>query len=36
LKEGDVIVSSVEGPLEKVALIDKEHDACLASTGFPI
>jgi len=34
LKEGDVIVSSVEGSLEKVALIDKEHDACLASTGF--
>ena len=34
LKEGDVIVSSVEGSLEKVALIDREHDACLASTGF--
>jgi restriction endonuclease S subunit len=34
LKEGDVIVSSVEGSLEKVALIDKEHNACLASTGF--
>ena len=34
LKEGDVIVSSVEGSLEKVALIDKEHDGCLASTGF--
>ncbi|GAB4117271.1 MAG: hypothetical protein Kow00103_13800 [Candidatus Caldatribacteriota bacterium] len=34
LKKGDVIVSSVEGSLEKVALIDKEHDGCLASTGF--
>ena len=34
LKKGDVIVSSVEGSLEKVALVDKEHDACLASTGF--
>jgi len=34
LKEGDVIVSSVEGSLEKVALVDREHDSCLASTGF--
>jgi len=34
LREGDVIVSSVEGSLEKVALVDKEHDGCLASTGF--
>jgi len=34
LKKEDVIVSSVEGSLEKVALVDKEHDACLASTGF--
>jgi restriction endonuclease S subunit len=34
LKENDVIVSSVEGSLEKVALVDKEHDGCLASTGF--
>jgi len=34
LKEGDVIVSSVEGSLEKVALVDREHDTCLASTGF--
>jgi hypothetical protein len=34
LKEMDVIVSSVEGSLEKVALVDKEHDGCLASTGF--
>jgi restriction endonuclease S subunit len=34
LEEGDVIVSGVEGSLEKVALVDKEHDGCLASTGF--
>jgi type I restriction enzyme S subunit/type I restriction enzyme M protein len=34
LKKEDLIVSSVEGSLEKVALVDKEHDACLASTGF--
>ncbi len=34
LKRGDVIVSSVEGSLEKVALVDKEHEGCLASTGF--
>ncbi|MFU2157964.1 hypothetical protein [Caldisericum sp. AR60] len=34
LRENDVIVSSVEGSLEKLALIDKEHDGCLASTGF--
>lgn len=34
LKENDVIVSSVEGSLEKVALVDKDHDGCLASTGF--
>ena len=34
LKKNDVIVSSVEGSLEKVALVDKGHDGCLASTGF--
>lgn len=34
LKDKDVVVSSVEGSLEKVALIDKEHNGCLASTGF--
>jgi hypothetical protein len=34
LKSNDVIVSSVEGSLEKVALVDKEYDGCLASTGF--
>ena len=34
LKENDVIVSSVEGSLEKVALVDEKHDGSLASTGF--
>ena len=34
LKESDVIVSSVEGSLEKVALVDKEYNGSLASTGF--
>jgi len=34
LKVGDVIVSSVEGSLEKVALVNKEQEGNLASTGF--
>ncbi|KKU68037.1 MAG: Restriction endonuclease S subunit [Parcubacteria group bacterium GW2011_GWA2_47_16] len=34
LKEGDVIVSSVEGSLGKVALVHKEQKDFLASTGF--
>jgi type I restriction enzyme S subunit len=34
LTRGDVIVSSVEGSLEKVALVDKEYEGSLASTGF--
>jgi len=34
LRKGDVIVSSVEGSLEKVALVDSEHEGSLASTGF--
>jgi len=34
LKDGDVIVSSVEGSLKKVALVHKEQDGYLASTGF--
>lgn len=34
LKAGDVVVSSVEGSLEKVALVDKEQEGYLASTGF--
>ena len=34
LKENDVIVSSIEGSLEKVALASKEQSGFLASTGF--
>jgi len=34
LKDGDVIVSSVEGSLGKVALVHKEQRDFLASTGF--
>ncbi len=34
LKNGDVIVSSVEGSLEKVALVDDTQEGYLASTGF--
>ena len=34
LKSGDVIVSSVQGSLGKVALVSQEQDGFLASTGF--
>lgn len=34
LKTGDVIVSSVQGSLGKVALVNWEQDGFLASTGF--
>ena len=34
LEKDDVIVSSIEGSLEKVALVDKTQDGHLASTGF--
>lgn len=34
LKEKDVIFSSVEGSLKKVALVHKEQEGYLASTGF--
>ena len=34
LKTDDVIVSSVEGSLEKAALVSKEQEDYLASTGF--
>jgi restriction endonuclease S subunit len=34
LRQGDVIVSSVEGSLGKVALVNKEQEDYLASTGF--
>ena len=31
---GDVIVSSIEGSLDSIALIDEEYDQALCSTGF--
>jgi len=34
LRVGDVIVSSIEGSLDKVALVSKEQEGYLASTGF--
>ncbi len=34
LQEGDVIISTVEGSLGKVALVSKEQQGYLASTGF--
>jgi restriction endonuclease S subunit len=34
LKKGDVIISSVAGSSDKVALIDDEHKGSIASTGF--
>ena len=33
---GDVIVSSIEGSLESIALITKEYDNALCSTGFHV
>lgn len=33
---GDVIVSSVEGSLSSIALIEKEYDQALCSTGFHV
>lgn len=34
LKANDVIASSVEGSIDRVALVDKDHEDCPASTGF--
>lgn len=34
LKEGDVIVSSVKGSLDKVALVSKDYNGSVGSTGF--
>jgi type I restriction enzyme S subunit len=34
LSENDIIISSVEGSLEKAALVDKNFGGALASTGF--
>ena len=33
---GDVIVSSIEGSLDSIALIGKEYDGALCSTGFHV
>ena len=33
---GDVIVSSIEGSLDSIALINKEYDLALCSTGFHV
>ncbi len=34
LKENDIIISSVEGSLDKVAIVDKGNDGTIASNGF--
>ena len=34
--KGDVIVSSIEGSLSSIALIDNSHDQALCSTGFHV
>lgn len=34
LRTGDVIASSIEGSLDKVAVISEEHDGAVGSTGF--
>lgn len=34
LRIGDVIASTVEGSLDKVALVSEEHDGAIGSTGF--
>lgn len=34
LRSGDVIASSVEGSLDKVALVSEEYDGAIGSTGF--
>jgi restriction endonuclease S subunit len=36
INSGEVIISSIEGSLDKVALIDYEYDNALCSTGFHI
>lgn len=34
LKTGDVLVSSLSGSFDKIALVTENHDGCLASSGF--
>ncbi len=36
IETGDVIVSSIEGSLDRIALIDGQYDQALCSTGFYI
>ena len=36
MNTGDVIVSSIEGSLESIALITEEYDNALCSTGFHV
>ncbi len=36
IKTGDLIVSSIEGSLSSIALIDKEYNHALCSTGFHV
>lgn len=36
VKTGDLIVSSIEGSLSSIALIDKEYNHALCSTGFHV
>ena len=34
VSKGDIIISSIEGSLSKIALIDQEHDQAVCSNGF--
>ncbi len=34
ISKGDIIISSIEGSLSRVALVDQEYDNALCSTGF--
>ena len=36
VEKGDVIVSSIEGSLDRIALIDRQYDQALCSNGFYI
>ena len=36
VRAGDVIVSSIEGSLESIALVTEEYDGALCSTGFHV
>ena len=34
VSKGDIVISSIEGSLSKIALIDQEHDQAMCSNGF--